>query len=317
MRKFSSQLRLGALAVLLAITASGCDQIGAVKAKVAFRDANMLYQRQQYKEAADKYEEAIAANPDLGEAFFYLGNSYDNQYRPARRGEPANDQLMEKAISNYKIAYERSENPVVRLRSLQFLVNAYGAEKLNDPSQQEPILKQMIELDPSEPGNYFVLANVYEQNGDYEQAEQLLLKAREVKPSDPAVYTTLAQYYNRQGNFDKTMEALHARAEQEPNNPEAHHTIAAYYWEKAYRDFTVPTADKMRYIQEGHKAIDKALELKTDYVEALYHKNLLFRAQALLEKDPKVQQQLLSDAKKFEAQAEQTKNKQRAAGAGD
>src|SRR5688500_18696579 len=235
MRKFSSQLRLGALAVLLAVAASGCGQIGVVKAKVAFRDANVHYQRMNYEEAAAKYEEAIAANPALGEAYFYLGNSYDNQYRPARRGEATNDALMDKAISNYKIAFERSENPVIKLRSLQFLVNAYGADKLNDPSQQEPILRQMIELDPNEPGNYFVLANVYEQNGEYEQAEQLLLKAREVKPSDPAVYTTLAQYYNRQGNFDKTMEALHARAEQETNNPEAHHTIAADYWEKAYR----------------------------------------------------------------------------------
>src|SRR5688500_3750371 len=317
MRKFSSQLRLGALAVLLAIAASGCEQIGAVKAKVAFRDANVLYQRQQYKEAAEKYEEAIAANPDLGEAYFYLGNSYDNQYRPARRGEASNDQLMDRAISNYKIAFERSENPVVKQRSLQFLVNAYGAEKLNDPSQQEPIHRQMIELDPNEPGNYFVLANVYEQNGEYEQAEQLLLKAREVKPGDPAVYTTLANFYNRQGNFEKTMEALHARAEQEPTNPEAYQMIAAYYWEKAYRDFTVPTAQKVKYIQEGHKAVDKALELKGDYVDALSYKNLLLRAQALVEKDPKVQQQLLADAKKYEAQAIDTKNKQRAAGAGD
>ena len=317
MRKFSSQLRLGALAVLLAVAASGCDQIGAIKAKVAFRDANVFYQRQQYQEAAEKYEEAIAANPDLGEAYFYLGNSYDNQYRPARRGEAANDQLMDKAISNYKIAFERSENPLVRLRALQFLVNAYGAEKLNDPAQQEPILKQMIELDPTEPGNYFVLANVYEQSGDYEQAEQLLLKAREVKPGDASVYTTLANFYNRQGNFDKTMEALHARAEQEPTNPEAYQMIAAYYWEKAYRDFTVPTAQKVKYIQEGHKAVDKALQLKGDYVDALSYKNLLLRAQALVEKDPKVQQQLLADAKKYEAQAADTKNKQRAAGAGD
>jgi tetratricopeptide (TPR) repeat protein len=317
MRKFSSQLRLGALAVLLAVAASGCEYIGVVKAKVAFRDANVAYQRQQYEEAASKYEEAIAANPALGDAYFYLGNSYDNQYRPARRGEASNDQLMDKAISNYKIAFERSENPVIKLRSLQFLVNAYGAEKLNDPSQQEPILKQMIELDPNEPGNYFVLSNVYEQNGEYEQAEQLLLKAREVKPGDPAVYTTLAQYYNRQGDFDKTMEALHARAEQEPTNPEAYQIIAVYYWEKAYRDFTVPAAQKVKYIQEGHRAVDKALELKADYVDALSYKNLLLRAQALVEKDPKVQQQLLAEAKKYEAAASDTKNKQRAAGAGD
>src|SRR5688572_11654821 len=139
MRKVSSHAGAWALVVGLAIAVSGCGQIGALKAQMAFKEANQLYQRQQYKDAAAKYEEAIMANPELGEAYFYLGNSYDNQYRPARRGEASNDQLMEKAITNYKIAAERSTNPVVKQRALQFLVSAYGSEKLNDPSQQEPI----------------------------------------------------------------------------------------------------------------------------------------------------------------------------------
>jgi tetratricopeptide (TPR) repeat protein len=317
MRKVSSQAGAWVLVVGLASAVSGCGQIGVLKAQLAFKEANQLYQRQDYKGAAAKYEEAIMANPELGEAFFYLGNSYDNQFRPGRRGEASNDELMDKAITNYKIAVERSTNPLIKQRSLQFLVNAYGAEKLNDPSQQEPILRQMIEMDPNEPGNYFVLANVYEQNGDYEQAEQLLVKARDVKPNDAAVYTTLAGFYNRQGNFDKTMESLHSRTAQEPNNPEAYQMVAAYYWEKAYQDFTVSAADKAKYIQEGHNAVDKALELKSDYVDALVYKNLLLRAQALNEKDPKVQQRLIEDAKKFEAQALDTRNKQRAAGAGD
>ena len=228
----------------------------------------------------------------------------------------ADPEQIEKAIDNYKIAAQRSEDPNIKRLALQYLVNAYGPDKLNDPSQQEPILRQMIEMDPNEPANYFVLANVYEQNGDYEQAEQLLLKAREVRPGDPSVYTTLAGFYNRQGEFDKTMEALHARADQEPNNPEAHYLIATYYWEKAYRDFTTPQADKVRYIEEGHKAVDKALELKADYPDALTYKNLLLRAQALLEKDPKVQQALLREADQFRDQAIEIRNKQRTSGAG-
>jgi tetratricopeptide (TPR) repeat protein len=317
MRKFSSQAGAWALVVGLAIAATGCGQIGVLKGQMALKDANQLYQRQDYKGAAAKYEEAITANPDLGDAYFYLGNSYDNQYRPARRGEAANDQLMDKAISNYKLAVEQADTPIVKQRALQFLVNAFGADKLNDPSQQEPILRQMIEMDPNEPANYFVLANVYEQNGEYEQAEQLLVKAREVKPGDPAVYTTLAGFYNRQGQFDKTMEALNARTQQEPNNPEAYQMVAAYYWEKAYKDFTTPAADKVKYIQAGHEAVDKALSLKPDYVDALTYKNLLLRSQALVEKDPKVQQQLLRDADKYRDMAVDVRNKQRAAGAGD
>lgn len=316
MRKCSSRAGVVAVAAALAVAVSGCNQIGVLKGQMALKDANQLYQQQRYRDAAEKYEEAITANPDLGDVYFYLGNSYDNQYRPARAGEPENDALILKAIENYKLAVEQADTPIVKQRALQFLVNAYGPDKLNDPSQQEPILRQMIELEPNEPSNYFVLANVYEQSGEYEEAEQLLLKAREVRPNDPTVYTTLAAFYNRQGEFDKTMEALHARAEREPNNPEAFYTIATYYWEKANKDYTVPEAERIRFVEEGHKAVDKAIELKPDYSEALTYKGLLLRQEALLIKDPARQQALVKEADTFRDRAVEIQRKQRA-GSGD
>ena len=33
------------------------------------------------------------ADPDLNQAYFYLGNWYDNLFKPSRRGEPENDAL--------------------------------------------------------------------------------------------------------------------------------------------------------------------------------------------------------------------------------
>jgi tetratricopeptide (TPR) repeat protein len=172
-------------------------------------------------------------------------------------------------------------------------------------------------MDPKEPTSYFGLANIYEQSGDYERAEQMLVRAREARPNDSQVYMQLAGFYNRQGEFDKTMEALNARAAQEPNNPEAYYTIATYYWEKAYRDFTTPQADKIKFVQAGEEAIDRAIELKPDYHEALTYKGLLLRVEATLEKDPKIQQSLLREADQVRDRATEIRNKQRAAGAGD
>ena len=304
-----------ALMAVIGVAQAGCSQLGVLKGQMALRDAVKYYQRQDYKQAAAKYEEALAANPDLGDAYFYLGNSYDNQFKASRKGEPENDQLLEKAVENYKKAAEKAETPITRQRSMQFLVAVYGAEKLNDPAQQEPILRKMIEMDPSDPTNYFYLANVYEQSGNYEEAEKLLLQARDVKPNDPTVYTTLAGFYNRQGIFDKTMEALEARAQKEPNNPEAHHMIATFYWEKAQKDFTIPQAERLKYAKAGMQAVDIALKLNPDYTDALVYKGLLLRSQALLEKDPKVQQALVKEAEGYQKRAIEARNKQRASGA--
>ena len=93
-----------ALAAGLSLALVGCGQVAGLKAKMAFKDANGLYQQQDYRKAAEKYEEAIQADPNIGKqgAYFFLGNSYDNLYKPARKGEGSNDQLLTKASENYK-----------------------------------------------------------------------------------------------------------------------------------------------------------------------------------------------------------------------
>jgi tetratricopeptide (TPR) repeat protein len=316
MRMFSSR----AVAVLVAglsLVVTGCGQVGVLQAKMAFRDANTLYSGQDYRAAAAKYEEAIAADPNLTAAYFFLGNSYDNLYRPARRGEPANDELLTKAVDNYKKAASMEQDAKIRQLALEYLVAAYGPDKLNDPSQQEPLVQEMIKLNPTEPTNYHGLAKIYEDNGDYEAAEQTYLKAKEVRPQEPTVYTVLAGFYNRQGDFDKTIAALEERAQREPNNPEAHHIIATYYWDKVYRDFRLADTEKRKYIEAGIQSEDKAIGLKNDYFEAITYKNLLLRLQANVEKDPARQQQLLREADRLRDQAQELRKKQQAGAAGE
>jgi tetratricopeptide (TPR) repeat protein len=318
MRKFTSQA-VFSLVVGLSLAATGCSQIEMLQAKMAFREANTAYQKQDYQLAAQKYEEVLAKNPEdpqLLTAYFYLGNSYDNQYRPGREGDAANDALLQKAIDNYKRAVERLEAvPQIRTLSMQYLVAAYGPDKLNDPSQAEPLLLQMMKENPQESANYFLLAKLYEDAGDYDNAEKTLVAAREARPNDPVVYTTMAAFYDRQGNFDKLVESLEARVAQEPNNPEAHYTIATYYFNKASRDFSLTDAEKAKYAQGGIVAVDKALAINKDYMEALVFKNLLLRVQANLERNRARQEALLKEADQIRDRAEEIR-KLKAAGLG-
>jgi tetratricopeptide (TPR) repeat protein len=293
-----ASLTLGILALAASV---GCSELGVVQAQRSFKAANAAYQRQDYKQAAELYEEALKDNPDLSEAYFFLGNSYDNQFKPSRRGDADNDALLDKAVQNYQLAAEKlsagatEDQKKLGKLSLEYLQAAYGADKLNDPAKAEPIVQKMIQLEPGEPSNYFVLAKIYEDAGAYPEAEQTLMNAKAAKPNDPAVYMTLAGYYNRQGEFDKTIEALEQRAKVEPTNPDAFQTIAAYYWDETRGDPSLSDATKRDYVEKGVEAADKALGLKPDFVEALTFKGLLLRQEALLEKDPAKQQQLIKE----------------------
>src|SRR5687768_12540873 len=98
----------------LGLALAGCGKLNEVRAMKAFKDGNRQYAGSHWKEAADQYEKTIALDPNnnvdtCGEGgpgcvYFYLANSYDNMYRPTRKGEPANDQVLERAIANYKLA---------------------------------------------------------------------------------------------------------------------------------------------------------------------------------------------------------------------
>jgi tetratricopeptide (TPR) repeat protein len=294
-RRFWAASMVVALAAF-SLTFVGCGQINKLKAKKAYKEANALYQQQDYKRAAERYEEVVANDDTLMGVYFFLGNSYDNLFKPSRKGEAQNDAYLTKAVEAYKKGVQVEQDKTLKTRCLQYLVAAYGPDKVNDPSQAEPLLNEMIKLDPKETANYVMLSRMYEDAGQYDLAEQTLLRAKEANPTDSGVYQQLASYYNRQGEFDKTMASLNEGAAKDPKNPVGYYTIAAYYWEKAYRDFRLKKDEKLSYINLGVEAADKALAIQPDYMDAIKSKELLFRAEALNIADPAKQQQLLKDA---------------------
>jgi tetratricopeptide (TPR) repeat protein len=317
MMRIRSSVAHLALIAGLGIALAGCGFVNEVRSKKAFKDGNKAYSASDWRGAVEHYERAITLDPSEAQIHFYLGNSYDNLYRPARAGEAQNDAFLEKAVEHYRAAAEKlDENPSLRRLSLEYLVAAYGPGKLNDPTLAEPVVIQMIEIEPNEPSNYFALAKIYEDSGEYELAEETFNRAREVRPNDPAVYMQLAGYYNRQGEFDKTIEALNTRVSIEPNNPEAHYTVATYYWDKAFRDFRLEDKEKMQYVLSGIEAVDKAIAIRDDYMEAIAYKNLLLRLQANLETNPARQQALLREADILRDRATELR-KQKAAGEGN
>lgn len=142
MRSFGMRL---ALVVVMSVPLTSCNFLDQLEAIRTLKDANVAYQRSDYLLAAELYEEVIANDPSVTIAYFYLGNSYDQQYRPSLRGERENDELLEKAIDNYITSVDSEYNVELRNIALQWLVAAFGPDKANDPAKSEPVLQHMIE----------------------------------------------------------------------------------------------------------------------------------------------------------------------------
>ena len=311
-----------AVVALLVVPLVACGYLNQLSALRTFKEANTFYGRGDYEGAVERYEEIVQLLDQTGDAgdellseqltytYFYIGNSYDNLYRPSRRGDAENDAYLEKAITYYELAADKIDGFDLRKLSMQYLVAAFGPDKANDPARSEPVLRQMILLDPEDPDNYFALANLYEQSGLFEDAEAVMLEVRNLRPDDPIVYLQLAGFYNRSGEFELTIDALQQRARIEPDNPEAFYTISTYYWEKAFRDFRITQDQKSEYIMAGLEAADQAIGLNDRYVDALVYKNILLRMQANMTSDLDEQKLLIAQADELRDQAERLQKEQ-------
>ena len=318
---------LGRIVVVfvLMLPLAACQYLDQVSAMRTFKEANNAYGRGDYETAAEHYHEILEIleagssdqllNQQLTATYFYIANSYDNLYKPSRRGEAANDKFLDDAIHYYELASAEITDPNLQRLAMQYLVSAFGPDKANDPASSEPVLRQMILLDPENPDNYFALANLYEQSGLFEDAEAVMLEVRNLRPDDPIVYLQLAGFYNRSGEFDLTIDALEQRARIEPDNPEAFYTISTFYWEKAFRDFRITQDQKAEYIAAGIAAADSAIGLNDRYVDALVYKNILLRMQANMTTDLDEQEALIEEADELRNRAEELQEQQRAGAA--
>lgn len=316
--------RLTVVVLALAVAGAACGRysINNIRSLKAFQDANKLYMKTDYPAAIARYKDAIELNPDLGFAYFFLGNSYDQMYKPSRKGEPENDKNLVEATKQYEIAIQKlagATNPKeveCRKRAFEYLINAYGADKLNDFAKAEPIAKQLIESDQSDPSNHQLLGRLYEDVGRFDEAEAEYKKAVDMRPNEGLSYMVLAGYYGRRGENAKMMQAWHDRAKVEPNNPEAFHTIASYYWDWVFKDKRLPRAEALANVMKGLAAENEALKLNPDYFEAASYKNLLLRQQALYERDPGERKRLTDEADVWLKRALEIQKKQNT-GAGD
>jgi hypothetical protein len=107
----------------------------------------------------------------------------------------------------------------------------------------------------------------------------------------------------RRSRFDQAIEILQKCTQLKPQEAEGYQKIATFFWDKAYRDPTLNDEQKEAYAEKGLQAVDKALELKPEYFEAMIYKGLLYRVKATVAKNPRLREEYLQEAQSQQKRA--------------
>lgn len=315
--------------VLLAIPLVNCAR---VQAQTALREGHRLYKDESFRKSIEQYKIVLEKDPANIEATFYLGSSYHQLFRPGKDDTKVN---LEEAIKNYKAVLAAQADPadtkypVLKRNALSALVGIYADDPYRDFDTSMKYATELTATDPANLQNLFAMANLYEKFGKVNEAEEAYKKAaNEVAPKDPKACGALAGFYNKtlwdekgvpvadgkpgRGRFEDAVGQLKKCADLDPADPKGFYTVATFYWDQCYRGPLLEDARKKQLADEGMEYVNKALSIKTDFVEALIYKGLLLREQAKLTKNPATRNSLMEEAQVLQKQAVELKKQQEA-----
>jgi len=299
------KMRFQVLAVATGVALLAGAGCARVQARAAFKDGNKLYKDENYKQAIVEYQRAAELEPGMAEAWFYLGSSHQALYRPGKE-TPENREHLDRAIEFYKKSLETNDGgsePLKRVKAnaLGALTAIHTEEPFKNFEVAQRYASELVQENPNDSKNLYAMANLYEKFGEIGQAEATYRKVAEMNPSDPKACGALAAFYNKplwegRSKFDEAIDILQRCATLDPADPGGYQKVASFYWDKAYRDPMLSDPDKDQYADRGLEAVDKALEIKPDYFEAIIYKGLLYRVKAQVARSPQLRAQYLDQA---------------------
>jgi tetratricopeptide (TPR) repeat protein len=284
-----------AIAVLAAFT--GCQNISYSKlaANYHFGKANALFRENKYRQAITEYEATLKYNPNLTQAYQFLGESYKQLFKPGV-DTPLNKDLEKKTLDALTKALSIEPNNKDIIYSLGDMY-----DKLRKFPEGEKLYLRIIEIQPDNMSNYYVLADFYKRYigqvpGMDKKAESMYLRRIETDPDNPQGYAYAANYYENLpasaenidqaiANYDKANDFWGMRIALEPNNAEAWLSRGVNRWNRAYRFQTRPGVspermkeERLRVAMEAKAAIEKAMALDPNYPEPYAHMSPLYKA---------------------------------------
>ena len=169
-------------------------------AQQALDEGNRLLDINETEKAIEAFNQAVALNPDLAEAYFKLGIAYsliENEQGSELPGE------MEEPGNGKKKA---DENKPESVKAFEKAVATY---------------KRLIDANPEDDVSFFNLGRSLNKLNKDEDAEEALEKAVKLKPEDVEYLTELGAIRIKLAHYREAVEPLEKALQIDPENAEA------------------------------------------------------------------------------------------------
>ncbi len=270
------------LIVAVIFSFSSCKKlnINQLKANHHFTKANNHFTENKYRLAIEEYEKALGFNPDLTQAYRFLGESYKNQYS-AGDESPENMEKADKAIENLTLALEKDPTNIQIVHSLGDMY-----DRMQRFEDAERMFLRVLELDPTNMENYYVVAGFYNRYaGEDEQvkkkAEEMYLRRIELDPQNPQGYAYAAQFYDNMRpipDFDRAYSMHNKILRFTPDDALILFTVGVNRFNKAYRlQNLLSRQQRIDLADESEATLLKSAEIDPNYPDTYAYINLLYR----------------------------------------
>jgi tetratricopeptide (TPR) repeat protein len=278
-------LAVAALAIIFAFTACENLSYSKLSANYHFGRANSYFRENQYRKAITEYEATLKFNPNMTQAFRFLGESYKQLYKPGV-DTPLNKELEAKTLDalTKALAIEPDNKDII-----YSLGDMY--DKLRKFDEAEKLYLRIIQLEPEDMSNYYVVAEFYKRyaadNKEIaKKAESMYLRRIETDPDNPQGYAYMATYLQEAAggpeellkSYERAAEFWQKRITLQPDSAEAHLALGVNQWSRAFRFQFLPPQERMKQAQAALASIQKAIDLDPNYPEPYAWMGPLYKA---------------------------------------
>jgi len=234
------------LVVLGLLALFGVSGCANINIRLAMNQGVNFYKAKEYEKAIQSFQQAIAIDPGYAEAHLDLGLTYMELYEPG------------------------SEHP----KDLEYSDGAIQA------------FKKYIQLNPTNDKAKEYLINICTLSRRMQDAIDFFMADYANDPDNLQLVKMMGALYRMKGDMESAIEWYEKAAALEPGNPEAYYSVGVACWGRSYNAQYLDYETRMILVDKGLDALQKALDLKKDYYEALTYESLLYREKAKYDIDP-------------------------------